>query len=238
MTTGGATKCWGDNLYGQLGDGTDTSRLTPVDVSGLGSGIAAIATGSGHTCALATGGGVKCWGLNHMGQLGDGTDASQLTPVDVSGLGSGVTAHTAGEEHACALVTGGTLRCWGNNEWGQLGDGTQTDRLTPVNVSSLAQALQLLLRASDTRAPLPPVELSSLGQQRVGPARRWDPNGQTHSRRRLRAWLRRCEHQRRAIPHMRGDQRGRGEVLGFEPHGPARRWDPDGPTHSRRRLRA
>ena len=92
MDTGGV-KCWGSNYYGQLGDGTwDEERLTPVEVVGLGSGVAAIAAGENHTCALMDTGGVQCWGNNNAGQLGDGIDSRQLTPVGVVGLRSGVAA--------------------------------------------------------------------------------------------------------------------------------------------------
>jgi hypothetical protein len=76
-------KCWGFNYAGQLGDGTTTSRNVPVDVPGLGSGVAAIAAGAGHTCALRGSGGVRCWGDNESGQLGDGTLISRAVPVDV-----------------------------------------------------------------------------------------------------------------------------------------------------------
>ena len=141
LTTGGAVKCWGGNWLGQLGDGTTTMRLTPVYVSGLGSGVSAIAAGlwnyGGHTCALTTGGAVKCWGKNLTGQLGDGTTTNRSIPVDVSGLSSGVAAIAAGAYHTCALTTGGWVKCWGGNQWGQLGDGTTTGHLTPVIISSL-----------------------------------------------------------------------------------------------------
>jgi alpha-tubulin suppressor-like RCC1 family protein len=132
LTTAGGVRCWGSNLYGQLGDGTTTTRLTPVPVSGLSSGVAAISVDNAHSCALTTAGAVLCWGGNFFGQLGDGTTTNRLTPVQVSGLPSGVAAISAGDNHSCALTTAGAVRCWGANSDGQLGDGTTTDRLTPV----------------------------------------------------------------------------------------------------------
>jgi alpha-tubulin suppressor-like RCC1 family protein len=142
LTTSGAVRCWGLNADGQLGDGTTETRLSPVDVSGLAGGVAAVDLGSGHTCALTTGGGVKCWGVNWFGQLGDGTTDNRLSPVDVSGLTSGVASVSAGSIHTCAVTTGRGLKCWGNNWLGQVGDGTTTDRLTPVDVSGLTRRVR------------------------------------------------------------------------------------------------
>src|SRR5260221_2745035 len=105
------------------------------------SGVARVAGGYVHTCALTTGGGVKCWGRNDHGNLGDGTLTDRAAPVDVVGLASGISAIDAGEFHTCVLTIGGAVKCWGQNDHGQLGDGTLTDRRSPVNVSGLASGV-------------------------------------------------------------------------------------------------
>jgi hypothetical protein len=134
---GGGVRCWGSNDSGQLGDGTTADTSTPVDVSGLGNSVRAIAAGGAHTCALMAEGGVKCWGANSAGQLGSGIDSNSSVPVDVSGLGGGVTALAAGGAHTCAVGSGGGVKCWGSNAYAQLGTGTTTDARIPMGVSDL-----------------------------------------------------------------------------------------------------
>jgi hypothetical protein len=92
-----------------------------VLVEGLGADVAAVGTGSTHTCALTVSGGVHCWGLNLAGQLGNGSAANSSKPVPVTGLESGVTAIATNGEHTCALTTNQRLMCWGQNDLAQLG---------------------------------------------------------------------------------------------------------------------
>jgi alpha-tubulin suppressor-like RCC1 family protein len=141
LLAGDSVDCWGNDEFGQLGDGTTTSSATPVPVSGLGN-VIQVSAGGFHTCALLAGGTVECWGDNKFGQLGDGTTTGSLTPVAVSGL-AGVTTISAGLIHTCALLAGGSVDCWGDNGFGQLGDGTMTSSSTPVAVSGLANAVRI-----------------------------------------------------------------------------------------------
>jgi predicted outer membrane repeat protein len=138
LTTQGGVKCWGQNDYGQLGDGTNFRRYTPVDVVGLNSGVVAISAGEYHTCAVLGTGGVKCWGSNTDGKLGDGTTQSSNIPVDVHGLIGSIYKIVLGLNHTCALSGAGAVQCWGNNWAGQLGDGTNQTSYVPVDVVGLS----------------------------------------------------------------------------------------------------
>ena len=138
LTNGGAVKCWGRNVDGQLGYPDRAAQRTPVDVGGFAADVVAITAGGFHTCALTGAGAVKCWGYNRHGQLGNGSTLDQAAPVGVAGLGAGVTAIAAGANHTCALMAGGALRCWGYNDFGQLGDRTAETRLAPVAAIALA----------------------------------------------------------------------------------------------------
>ena len=135
----GSVSCWGKGTSGQIGDGNSTSRTTPTQTSSLGTGRTAIVISSGnrHTCALLDDGSVSCWGLGQA--LGDGTTTNRNTPGQTSSLGTGRTAVSisSGSEHTCAILDEGSVSCWGDNSWKQLGDGSSTDRSTPTQTSSL-----------------------------------------------------------------------------------------------------
>jgi alpha-tubulin suppressor-like RCC1 family protein len=140
VVSGGA-KCWGLNMVGELGNGSTTNSSTPVAVSGLSAGVASISTGSLHTCALLIGGALKCWGSNSRGQLGNGSTTNATTATDVSGIPSGAISLGVGNSQACAVLTGGTMKCWGRNDVGQLGDGSTANSSVPVFVSGFGSSI-------------------------------------------------------------------------------------------------
>lgn len=149
----GGMRCWGRNVFGQLGTGHTSDALAPATVAGGGGSVLAraIAVGGNHTCAVRGNGTVSCWGDNGTGQLGDGTIVRRLSPVAVSGL-THVVGIAAGELHTCAILANGTAKCWGLNGNGQLGDGTLTNRLAPVAVSGLSGVVALAAGGDHTCA--------------------------------------------------------------------------------------
>ena len=137
LSTGGIV-CWGNNDNGQLGDGTWTTSVMPTAVTGLSSGMSVVVAGAAHTCALTSSGGVKCWGQNAKGQLGNDSTADSRVPVDVIGLSSGVASISAGTAQTCVVTTGGGVKCWGENSHGKLGNGVPGNSRVPVDVVGLS----------------------------------------------------------------------------------------------------
>ena len=135
----GSVICWGKNNYGQIGDGTngsDDHRLTPTQTSSLGVNRTAVAMSAGgsHTCVILDDGSMSCWGLNFKGQLGDGStnpSEDRNTPTQTANLGGIAVVIAAGGDHTCAILEDDLAHCWGYNFYGQLGDGTTTDRHSP-----------------------------------------------------------------------------------------------------------
>ncbi|MCA9704407.1 MAG: DUF4215 domain-containing protein [Myxococcales bacterium] len=144
VRTGGTVQCWGDNISYQTGEGsTTTDQSLPVTVMGLADATD-IALGEQHACALRATGVVSCWGDDAVGQLGDddGNTADSPVPVDVMGLPPGVTQIAVGQDHACALAAG-EVYCWGEGQYGNLGQGTETDSDLALLVPGLSGIVQI-----------------------------------------------------------------------------------------------
>ena len=158
LVQGGAVQCWGGNDYYQLGDGSTTPRAQPAAVRGLPPATA-ISTSSDHSCAITTQGEVWCWGANVQAQL-DSSRAPHTQPLRITGLAGPAVAISAGVAHSCAVIKGGVtqlraapghncallpsgaVQCWGYNYYGQLGDGSLTERHQPTTIAGLdAQAI-------------------------------------------------------------------------------------------------
>jgi alpha-tubulin suppressor-like RCC1 family protein len=143
---------WGQNTYGQLGDGSLTQSDTPIPATGLNF-VTAVAAGRRHGLALLANGTVAAWGYNASGQLGDGTFESSDVPVAVQELAD-VTAIAAGSNHSLALLSNGTVMAWGANESGQLGDGSSEGSELPVAVKGLTGVMAIAAGAEYSLALL------------------------------------------------------------------------------------
>lgn len=165
----GTVACWGHDEFGQIGDGAAQRfliRARPTAVQGL-SGVAEIAAGTSHTCARLRTGAVRCWGRNATGALGNGRfSAAEPTPVAVSGITNAIGI-AAGGSHTCAALADGSVRCWGSDASGQLGDGLLTgNRNSAVSVSGITTARGVVAGANHSCAWLAD-----------GSARCWGSNG-------------------------------------------------------------
>ena len=171
LTTAGAVRCWGDNAFGQLGDGSVKGSSFLTDVIGLSSGVASLFAGpvGDHTCALMKSGGLKCWGRNDVGQLGTGSRLAVFAPTDVNGLGSSVASVAAGASHTCVALQNGAVKCWGANGGGQLGDGATLDHVYVTEVPGLgAGVISLVAGAAHTCALLADHTVKCWGSNRHG----------------------------------------------------------------------
>ena len=175
---GGTVQCWGDNRVGELGNGTTTGGSVPVTVSGI-TNATAVAAGYGQTCAVLSSGTVQCWGDNSVGELGNGTTTGSSVPVTVSGITNAVVddgnysstrdrAIAAGNLYTCAVLSSGTVQCWGDNSVGELGNGTTTGSSVPVTVSGITNATAVAAGYDHTCAVLTDGTVRCWGDNSVG----------------------------------------------------------------------
>ena len=136
IKTDGSLWAWGSNFAGQLGDGTNTDRNSPVQI-GMATNWASIGTGGSHTIAIKTDGTLWAWGYNGSGELGIGTITNKNSPVRI-GTATDWASISVGEDYTIAIKTNGTLWAWGDNSYGQLGIGTTLSIFepSPVHIGS------------------------------------------------------------------------------------------------------
>ena len=172
LASTGSASCWGDNSSGELGDGSTTSSVTPVPVSG-GIAFTTIAAGGSYTCGLDRDGAAYCWGTNIGGELGSGTTVQNASvPGPVSG-GLSFVGLAAGTNHACALTRDGAAYCWGSNELQELGTGDTVRRLVPTAVSGGLSFSTLAAGGDHTCGIAKSGAAYPLGRQHLRTAREW-----------------------------------------------------------------
>ncbi len=136
-------RCWGDSYFGELGAGNVVgTQLSPIPVVGL-TDVTGVEVGNLRTCATVESGALHCWGSNTNGGLGDGTTVQRNTPVQVLGVQNAVDVELGSGGHTCVVELGGTVKCWGSNNFGAIGLGSAPNSLTPVVVEPLAGAIDV-----------------------------------------------------------------------------------------------
>jgi alpha-tubulin suppressor-like RCC1 family protein len=150
LTTSGAVWCWGLGISYGPGDRTTSNWWdVPNPIPGVGSGVTSVSAGGETACAILASGAVECWGDNTSGQIGDGTTNYANVPVSVVGLPAAAAEISSGYQHTCVVTVNGAALCWGNNSFGQLGDGSATNSSTPVAVESLQSGVTSITASGD-----------------------------------------------------------------------------------------
>lgn len=149
----GGIKCWGDNTYSQLGNPSFSglNSTTSVSVQGITMMPNQLSVGGGHGCTVLAGR-VWCWGSNSVGQLGMSSNSPLQTNYPVEAISSGAMTVVTGQSHTCALLYTGAVQCWGDNSYGELGDGSLTNRNYPVTVAGLSNIVSIAAGAYHTCA--------------------------------------------------------------------------------------
>lgn len=157
--------CWGENTYGQIGDGTTNMATSPVSVL-IPNGVTEISAGTQNTCAISSNR-AFCWGWNDYGQTGNGVPSVSVTnPTLVSGIPQ-VKSISTGNGHSCAVDINGKLFCWGQNQYGQLGNGNTNQSSTPA-ATGIVNALQVSVSDAHTCAVLTSGEVKCFGWNKYG----------------------------------------------------------------------
>lgn len=168
----GSIMCWGNNSRGQLGNGLTTDSAVPVAVTGI-SNAKAVMAGFYHSCALLLDGSIQCWGNNEFGQLGSVSAAYSPTPVTVKEISDAIAITSGGCAHTCALFSNGTMKCWGNNKYAQLGTGNSDVYSKPVTVIHISKAIAAAAGVGHTCAVLSDGSVKCWGQG-LGVPTAWD----------------------------------------------------------------
>jgi len=133
LSVTGTVKCWGQNYLNQLGNGNNENSALPVNVL-LNANATSISSYLYHTCVTTSTGGAKCWGWSTSGELGNNSTELTTVPVDVITINPGISKIITGHSLSCVITTNQSVKCWGYNDDGQLGNGTTNSTLTPTNV--------------------------------------------------------------------------------------------------------
>ena len=172
-TGGGSVRCWGNDAKGQLGTVSDASldKSTPTQTDSVGGTARSVSAGAQFTCVTLADNTASCWGNNASGQLGRGsvTPTTTSAPGATSVTGS-INKVVTGTDHACALMTAGTVSCWGRNQYGQVGNGTSgSNVLAPAAVSGLAgTVLDLAVGANHACAVIATGAVQCWGANTIG----------------------------------------------------------------------